>query len=206
MGAVIHSLRGIVVCVPRNMTKAAGMFNTLMEAHDPALIVEPLNGYRTKEPAVRNLGDFREPIGQVDVVREGKDVTLLSYGSTFNICREAADSLERRGIEVELIDAQTLLPFDRDSRCAQSIEKTNALVIVDEDVPGGASAYLLDDILTRQKAFFHMDSEPVTLTAKAHRPAYSSDGDYFSKPSVDDIYEAVYRLMSERDPVSFPAI
>jgi pyruvate/2-oxoglutarate/acetoin dehydrogenase E1 component len=205
MGMIINALRGMIVCVPRNMTKAAGMFNTLMAADDPALIIEPLNGYRTKERMVSNLGKFNEPIGQIEVVREGRDLTILSYGSTFNLCIIAAERLADIGIEVELIDAQTVLPFDLDENVSRSIEKTSRLLVVDEDVPGGASAYLLEQVLVKQKGYYHLDSEPCTLSAKAHRPAYGSDGDYFSKPSIDDIFESAYAIMSESDPERFPS-
>ncbi len=206
MGMIINALRGMVVCVPRNMTKAAGMFNTLLAADDPGLIVEPLNGYRTKERVVSNLGEFNEPIGKVDILREGTDITLLSYGSTFNLCVTAVERLSEIGIDVELIDAQTLLPFDVEGEVAQSLQKTNRLLVVDEDVPGGASAYLLEQVLVKQQGYYQLDSEPRTLTAKAHRPAYGSDGDYFSKPGIDDIYEMAYGIMSEADPLRFPAL
>lgn len=205
MGMIVNALRGMVVCVPRNMTKAAGMLNTLIASDDPALIVEPLNGYRIKERKISNPGEFNEPIGKVDVVREGSDITLLSYGSTFNLCVTAAERLSTVGIEVELVDAQTLLPFDIEGDTARSLEKTNRLLVVDEDVPGGATAYLLEQVLVKQNGYYHLDSEPRTLSSKAHRPAYGSDGDYFSKPGVDDIFEAAYAIMSESDPERFPA-
>lgn len=206
MGMIINSIRGVVVCTPRNMTRAAGMFNTLMAADDPGLIIEPLNGYRTKEQVVTNPGEFREEIGKVEVVRVGADVTVLSYGSTFNLCMQAAERLSEIGIEVELVDAQTLLPFDLDGDTVKSLAKTNRLIVIDEDVPGGASAYLLDKVLVGQSGYSHLDSAPKTLTAKEHRPAYSTDGDYFSKPSIDDIFEAIYEMMSESDPQNFPAL
>lgn len=206
MGMILNSIRGVVVCVPRNMTKAAGMFNTLLESDDPGLIIEPLNGYRTKETVVANPGEFNEPIGKIDLVKEGTDITVLSYGSTFTLCQQASGRLSEAGIDVELIDAQSLLPFDIHSEVAESLEKTNRLIIVDEDVPGGASAYLLDKVLVDQGGYYHLDSAPKTLTAKEHRPAYSTDGDYFSKPSVDDIYEAIYEMMSESDPQSYPPL
>lgn len=206
MGMIINSLRGMHVCVPRNMTKAAGFYNTLMAADEPALVVEPLNGYRTKEPMPTNLGEFREPLGVPEVVVEGTDLTLVSYGSTFNLCEVAAKQLTELGISVELIDVQTLLPFDIEHTIADSLEKTNRLMIVDEDVSSGAVAYMLDKILVEQKGYYHLDSAPATLTSKDHRPAYGSDGDYFSKPSIEDIVETAYGIMHEADPEAYPAI
>lgn len=206
MGMIINALRGIHVCVPRNMTQAAGMYNTLLAADDPALIIEPLNGYRTKEPMPTNLGEFRVALGKVDVVQEGSDLTIVSYGSTFNLCAEATKLLTQHGISVELIDVQTLLPFDLEGVIVKSLEKTNRLLIVDEDVSSGATGYMLDQILVKQKGYFHLDSEPVTLSAKDHRPAYSTDGDYFSKPSIDDIFDAAYTIMHEAAPETYKAI
>ncbi|GAB5417781.1 MAG: alpha-ketoacid dehydrogenase subunit alpha/beta [Crocinitomicaceae bacterium] len=206
MGMIINSLRGMHVCVPRNMTKAAGFYNTLLAADEPALVIEPLNGYRTKEPMPTNIGEFREPLGVPEVVKEGTDLTLVSYGSTFNLCEVAAQQLTELGINVELIDVQTLLPFDIEHSIADSLEKTNRLMIVDEDVSSGAVAYMLDKILVEQKGYYHLDSAPETLTSKDHRPAYGSDGDYFSKPSIEDIVEKAYGIMHESDPESFPAI
>lgn len=206
MGAVIHALRGIYICVPRNMVTAAGFYNTLLKSDDPALIVEPLNGYRSKELLPENLGDFTVPLGIPEVVREGKHITVLSYGATFNLAETAADDLAAMGVEVELIDVRTLLPFDRNNMIADSLKKTNRLLVVDEDVPGGCSAYILDEVLNKQGGYFHLDSPPLTLTAKAHRPAFGSDGDYFSKPSTEDIVETVYALMHDFDPVRFPPI
>jgi pyruvate/2-oxoglutarate/acetoin dehydrogenase E1 component/TPP-dependent pyruvate/acetoin dehydrogenase alpha subunit len=195
MGMIINALRGIVVCVPRNMQQAAGMYNTLIQSDDPALVIECLNGYRSKERLPSNLGEFTVPIGIPEVVREGDDVTLVSYGSTFNICLHAADRLAELGISVEMIDARTLLPFDREHRIVESLKKTSRLLIVDEDVPGGASAYILQQALQVQSGFRWLDSAPVTLTAKAHRAAYGTDGDYFSKPSVEDVVEAVVGMV-----------
>jgi 2-oxoisovalerate dehydrogenase E1 component len=197
MGMIINSLRGVVVCVPRNMQQAAGMYNTLLQSDDAALIIECLNGYRSKERLPANLGEFTVPIGIAEVVREGSDLTLVSYGSTFNICTQAADRLAELGISVELVDARTLLPFDRSHTCVESLEKTNRLLVVDEDVPGGASAYILREILEVQGGYRHLDAAPATLTSKAHRPAYGSDGDYFSKPSVEDVVEKVIGLVNE---------
>ena len=206
MGAIINSLRGMHVCVPRNMTQAAGMYNTLLRAQEPALVVECLNGYRKKELMPSNCGEYTVPLGKPEITRSGTDITILSYGSTFNLCTDAAARLAELGIDVELVDAQTLLPFDIDSVTAESVSRTNRLLIVDEDVPGGASAYLLDEVLNRQGAWVSLDSQPRTLSAKPHLPAYTSDGDYFSKPSVDDIVEAAYSYMQEYAPSTFKAI
>ncbi|MDG1332547.1 MAG: thiamine pyrophosphate-dependent enzyme [Crocinitomicaceae bacterium] len=206
MGMIINSLRGMYVCVPRNMTKAAGFYNTLMAGDDPALVIEPLNGYRTKELVPTNIGEFREPLGVPEVVAEGTDLTIVSYGSTFNLCEVATKQLAELDISVELIDVQTLLPFDIEHSIQDSLEKTNRLLIVDEDVSSGATAYMLDQILVKQNGYYHLDSAPETLSAKDHRPAYSSDGDYFSKPSVEDIVEKAYAMMSEADPSGYPSI
>ncbi|MFT5582115.1 MAG: 2-oxoisovalerate dehydrogenase E1 component [Psychromonas sp.] len=206
MGMIVNSIRGIHVCVPRNMTKAAGFYNTLIEADEPALVIEPLNGYRTKELRPTNIGDFNVPLGIPEVVREGTDITIVSYGSTFNLCTVAVEQLSQLGIEVELIDVQTLLPFDINHMIVESLKKTNRLLIVDEDVSSGASGFVLDKILNEQNAYFHLDSAPVCLTAKDHRPPYGTDGDYFSKPSIEDIVEKVYEIMNDFDPESFPAI
>ncbi|TVR38317.1 MAG: transketolase [Cryomorphaceae bacterium] len=206
MGGIIHLVRGVHVCVPRNMLTAAGMYNTLLQSDEPALVVEPLNGYRSKETLPNNLGDFTLPLGIPEITRAGNDLTIVSYGSTFNLCTRAAGQLEELGIDVELVDVRTLLPFDVNHLISDSIRKTNRVLFVDEDVPGGATAYMLDQVVNGQKAYYHLDSEPRTLSAKAHRPAYGSDGDYFSKPSVDDIVEAAYDIMHEADPATFPAI
>ena len=197
MGMIINSLRGMVVCVPRNMQQAAGMYNTLIQSDDPALVIECLNGYRSKERMPANLGAFTVPIGIPETVREGRDLTLVSYGSTFNLCLHAADRLAELGIQVEMIDARTLLPFDREHRIVESLKKTSRLLVVDEDVPGGASAYILQQVLQVQGGYRWLDSAPATLTAKAHRPAYGTDGDYFSKPSVEDVVEAVVGMVRE---------
>ena len=195
MGMIINSLRGIIVCVPRNMQQAAGMYNTLVQSDDPALVIECLNGYRSKERLPSNFGEFTVPIGIPEVVREGDDVTLVSYGSTFNLCLHAADRLAELGISVEMIDVRTLLPFDLKHRVVESLKKTSRLLVVDEDVPGGASAYIMQQVLEVQQGFRWLDSAPVTLTAKPHRPAYGTDGDYFSKPSVEDVVEAVVGMV-----------
>jgi len=206
MGMIVNALRGMHVCVPRNMTKAAGFYNTLMAADEPALVIEPLNGYRTKEKRPTNIGEFHEPLGVPEIVRQGTDLTIVSYGSTFNLCEIAAQQLMQLGINVELIDVQTLLPFDINHVISKSLEKTNRLMIVDEDVSSGASAYILDKIMQEQKAFFHLDSTPTCLTAKDHRPPYGTDGDYFSKPSIEDIVEKAYAIISEVNPTEFPSL
>ena len=205
MGMIVNSIRGINVCVPRNMAKAAGFYNTLLASDEPALVIEPLNGYRTKERMPVNIGEFREPLGVPEVVREGKDITIVSYGSTFNLCEIAAKQLVELGIDVELIDVQTLIPFDLDHLIAESIEKTNRLLIIDEDVSSGATGYMLDKILVEQKAYYHLDAAPETMSAKDHRPAYGTDGDYFSKPSIDDIVEKVYAMMHDANPTNYPS-
>lgn len=206
MGAIINTLRGIHVLVPRNMTKAAGFYNTLLEGDDPALVIECLNGYRLKEQLPSNLGEFKTPIGEVETIKEGTDITVLSYGSTLRIVEEAAKELQQTGIDIEVIDAQSLLPFDTNHDTVKSLAKTNRLLIVDEDLPGGASAYLLQEVLEKQNGYQHLDSKPITLTAKAHRPAYGTDGDYFSKPSAEDIYETAYTMMQEANPAKFKSL
>ena len=206
MGMIINSLRGIHVCVPRNMTKAAGFYNTLMAADEPALVIEPLNGYRSKERMPSNLGLFREPLGIPEIVRQGKDLTLVSYGSTFNLCEIAAETLAQMGIEITLIDVQTLLPFDVNHLIVNSLKETNRLLIVDEDVSSGATGFMLNKILVEQNGYYHLDEEPATLSAKDHRPAYGTDGDYFSKPSIDDIVEKIYGMMQKANPAAFPSI
>ncbi|MFI1744133.1 alpha-ketoacid dehydrogenase subunit alpha/beta [Thalassobellus sediminis] len=206
MGGILNLVRGVHVLVPRNMTKAAGFYNTLLQGDDPAIVVECLNGYRLKEKMPNNLGIVKTPIGVVETVKEGTDITLVSYGSTLRIVEETAKELLSIGIDVEIIDVQSLLPFDLNHDIVKSIAKTNHVMIIDEDVPGGASAYILNEILNTQKAFQYLDSEPKTLTAKAHRPAYGNDGDYFSKPSAEDIFEAVYKVMHELNPTDFPKL
>jgi pyruvate/2-oxoglutarate/acetoin dehydrogenase E1 component/TPP-dependent pyruvate/acetoin dehydrogenase alpha subunit len=206
MGMIINSLRGVHVCVPRNMTKAAAFYNTLLQADEPALVIEPLNGYRSKERMPINFGVFTEPLGVPEIVQEGTDLTLVSYGATFNICEQAVAQLTDFGISVELIDAQTLLPFDIHHLIGKSLAKTNALLIVDEDVSSGASAFMLDQILVKQNGYQHLDLAPQTMAAKDHRPAYGSDGDYFSKPNLDDIIEKVLDMMHDLNPMKFPKI
>ena len=206
MGGLIHVLRGMYILTPRNMTQAAGFYNTLMKSDEPALVIESLNGYRLKEPKPSNLGEFCVPIGVVETVKEGTDITLLSYGSTLRIVEQAARELVEVGIDAEVIDAQTLLPFDLQQDVLKSLKKTSRLVIIDEDVPGGCSAYLLDEIMNKQGGYKYLDSQPLTLTAKAHRPAYGTDGDYFSKPNTEDVFEIVYELMHEANPTDFPKL
>mgnify|MGYP002639298576 CR=1 FL=1 len=203
MGAIIHLLRGINILVPRNMTKAAGFYNTLLACDEPGLIVENLNGYRLKEKMPTNLGDFRTPIGIVETVKKGKDITVVSYGSTLKIVADVIADLNQVDIDIELIDVQSLLPFDLNHDCVKSIQKTNRLIVIDEDVPGGASAYLLQEILERQNAYQYLDSKPITLTAKPHRAAYGTDGDYFSKPNAEDIFERIYAVMHEVNPSKY---
>ena len=203
MGMIINAIRGIHVLVPRNMTKAAGFYNTLLETDEPALVIECLNGYRLKEKMPTNLGNFKTPIGIVETIKTGKDITLVSYGSTLRLVEQAAKELLEIGIDCEIIDIQSLLPFDINADIAKSIAKTNRLLIIDEDVPGGASAFILQQVVEYQNGYKHLDSAPQTLTAKAHRPAYGTDGDYFSKPSTEDIYEKVYSIMNEVSPDKF---
>ena len=206
MSMILGSLRGIHVCVPRNMTQAAGMYNTLLRSDEPALVIECLNGYRLKERMPVNVGEFTVLLGKAEVVKEGRDVTVVSYGSTLRVVQEAAAELEKLGISIEIVDPQTLQPFDEEHLCAQSLSKTNKLLVVDEDVPGGASAFILQQILEEQNGYYHLDGQPRTLTAKAHRPPYGSDGDYFSKPSADDVIEAVYAIMHEGNPKEYPEL
>jgi pyruvate/2-oxoglutarate/acetoin dehydrogenase E1 component/TPP-dependent pyruvate/acetoin dehydrogenase alpha subunit len=206
MGGIINNIRGIHVLVPRNMTKAAGFYNTLLEGDEPALVIECLNGYRLKEELPINLGEFKTPIGVVERVKEGSDITIVSYGSTLRIVEETAKDLQQVGIDIEIIDAQSLLPFDIHQDCVKSVAKTNKLLVIDEDVPGGASAYILQAILEKQNGYQYLDSKPATLTAKAHRTAYSTDGDYFSKPSSEDIFEKVYEIMHESNPQKYSSL
>jgi pyruvate/2-oxoglutarate/acetoin dehydrogenase E1 component/TPP-dependent pyruvate/acetoin dehydrogenase alpha subunit len=206
MGGVLNLIRGIHVLVPRNMTKAAGFYNTLLASDEPGLIVECLNGYRLKEKMPSNLGEFKTPIGKVETIKEGSDISLVSYGSTLRIVMQAAKELQEVGIDAEVIDVQSLLPFDLNHDILKSITKTNRLLVVDEDVPGGASAYILQHIIDEQNAYIHLDSKPQCLTAKAHRPPYGTDGDYFSKPSSEDVFEKVYAIMNEFNPNDFPKL
>jgi len=188
------------------MTKAAGFYNTLLQGDEPALVIECLNGYRLKEKLPNNIGEFQTPIGVVETTKEGSDITLVSYGSTHRIVEQAAKELHLVDIDAEVIDVQSLLPFDINQDIAKSLAKTNRLMVIDEDVPGGASAYILNEVLNVQNAYQYLDSQPKTLTAKPHRPAYGTDGDYFSKPSLEDIFEAVYQVMHEVSPEDYPKL
>jgi 2-oxoisovalerate dehydrogenase E1 component len=204
MGGMIHLLRGIHILVPRNMTQAAGFYNTLLQIEQPAIVIESLNGYGVKESIPSNLGEFTIALGKIEVVIKGNDVTVISYGSTLRIVEATSKQLEQVGIHIEVIDIQSLIPFDLNEDIRDSILKTNRLLIVDEDVPGGASSYILQQLIEKQNIYSLLDSAPQLLSAKAHRPAYGGDGDYFSKPSEDDIFEAVYAIMHEANPIKFP--
>ena len=206
MGMIIHAVRGMHVCVPRNMTQAAGMYNTLLRADEPALVVECLNGYRIKEKLPANIGEFTVPFGKPDVLRFGEDITLVTYGSCCRIAQEACDLLAEHGIRVELIDVQTLLPFDINHSIVESLKSTNRIVFLDEDVPGGATSYMMQQVLEEQGGYQFLDSKPVTITANEHRPAYGSDGDYFSKPSVDTVFSTIYQVMHESNPAKWPSL
>ncbi len=206
MAVLLHALRGMHFVVPRNLTQAAGFYNTLLRGDDPALVVEPLNMYRSKEKSPSNLGEFCLPLGQPEILREGTDVTIVTYGSMCRIVLEAAAQLAKAGIEVEVIDVQTLIPFDLTHTIAESVKKTNRLIVADEDMPGGASAFMLHKILDEQKVFRFLDTSPQTLTAHPHRPAYTTDGDYFSKPNTEDVFDVAYNIMHECDPRRFPAL
>jgi pyruvate/2-oxoglutarate/acetoin dehydrogenase E1 component len=197
MGVVINALRGMYVCVPRNMTQAVGMYNTLLQSNDPGIVVECLNGYRLKEKLPANLLEYTIPFGMPEVLREGADITIVSYGSTLRIVNDAVERLAAKGIDCEIIDVQTLLPFDINHSILESLKKTNRILFVDEDVPGGAAAYMFNKVMEEQKGFRWLDASPRTLTAKAHRPAYGSDGDYFSKPNAEDVIEVVKEMMTE---------
>ena len=206
MAGILNLSKGINILVPRSLTKAAGFYNTMLQSDEPAVIVECLNGYRLKEKQPDNLGEFTIPVGKIEVTKEGKDVTLVTYGSTWRIVSEAAKELEKVGISAEVIDVQSLIPFDLSHEIAESVKKTNRLVVIDEDVEGGTSAFILQQILEKQKAFKFLDSEPLTISAENHRPAFASDGDYFSKPSADDMVEKIYTIFNEINPQKYPAI
>lgn len=206
MAGILNLVRGMMVLVPRNLTQAAGFYNTMLKSDDTALIIEPLNGYRLKEKQPDNIGEFTVPVGKVEITRAGKDITLVTYGSTWKIVTEAVEELAKLGIDAEVIDVQSLLPFDLSEEISESVKKTNRLAVIDEDVEGGASAYIMQQILEKQGAFRYLDSKPLTIAAKNHRPAYASDGDYFSKPSVEDVVEKVYDLFHESNPAKFPKI
>jgi pyruvate/2-oxoglutarate/acetoin dehydrogenase E1 component len=206
MGMLLGALRGMYILVPRNMTKAAGFYNTLLQANEPALVIECLNGYRLKEELPMNLGEFTTPIGVVETVKEGRDITIVSYGSTLRIVQEVAKELLQVDIDVEIIDVQSLLPFDINHDIVKSLQKTNRLLIIDEDVPGGGSAYILQEIIENQNGYQYLDSKPITLASKAHRPAYGTDGDYYSKPNENDIFEVAYNMMHEVKPSKYPKL
>lgn len=206
MGMILGAVRGVHVCVPRNMTQAAGMYNTLMSAEEPAIVIESLNGYRLKENLPSNLGEFKTPLGIPEIIKEGSDITLVTYGSMVRMVEAATKEMTELGISAEVIDIQTLLPFDIDESIVESLKKTSRILFIDEDVPGGASAFMMQQVIENQGGYQYLDAKPITLTAKAHRPAYGSDGDYFSKPSIEDIVEAAYKIMSESNPNNFPAI
>ena len=204
MGFIINALRGMYVCVPRNMTKAAGFYNTLLKSDEPGLVIERLNAYRHKEKMPSNLAEYTLPLGVPEILVEGTDVTVITYGACVDIVKEALDKLNDSGISVELIDVQTLLPFDINHSIVESLKKTNRVLFFDEDVPGGCSSYMMQQVLEEQGGYYYLDSQPKTLTAKAHRPAYGSDGDYFSKPNAEDVFLAVYEIMNEVDPGKWP--
>ena len=204
MGMIIHAVRGMHVCVPRNMTQAAGMYNLLLKADEPALVIECLNGYRLKEKMPSNIGDFTVPLGVPEILSSGNDVTIVGYGSTLRVIQDAIKKLEEQGISCELIDVQTLLPFDTNHIIVESIKKTNKVVFIDEDVPGGATSYMMQKVLEEQNAYLYLDAKPLTITSKAHRPAYGTDGDYFSKPNAEEIFIRIYELMNEYNPNKYP--
>ena len=206
MAGIINLSKGILVLVPRNLTKAAGFYNTMLQSDEPCVIVECLNGYRLKEKQPENLGEFTVPVGKIEVTKEGSDVTLVTYGSTWRLVMDAAEELEKLGISAEVIDIQSLIPFDLSHEIAESVKKTNRLVVIDEDVEGGTTAFMLQQILEKQKAFRYLDADPLTICAENHRPPYASDGDYFSKPSVDDMVEKVYGMFTESNPSKYPKI
>jgi pyruvate/2-oxoglutarate/acetoin dehydrogenase E1 component/TPP-dependent pyruvate/acetoin dehydrogenase alpha subunit len=206
LGMILSSMRGLHICVPRDMTQAAGMYNTLLRGDEPALVIECLNGYRLKEKLPANPGEFTVPLGKAEILREGNDITVVSYGSTLRIVMEAAMELAKMGINIEVIDPQTLYPFDTDNICGESLKKTNKLLVIDEDIPGGATAYMMQKILEAKGGYYSLDAQPRTLSAMEHRPPYGSDGDYFSKPSLDDIIEAIYGMMSGANPGKYPVI
>jgi 2-oxoisovalerate dehydrogenase E1 component len=206
LSMVINAIRGIYVCVPRDMTRAAGFYNTLLEADDPALVIEPLNAYRLKEKLPVNIGEFKVPLGVPEILQEGTDLTLVTYGSCVRIAQSAIEQLKEFNISIELIDVQTLLPFDINHMISKSVKKTNKVIFFDEDVPGGATAYMMKMVLEDQKAFYYLDAEPRTISGREHRPAYGTDGDYFSNPSTEDVFETVYDVMHQADPVKYPKL
>ena len=206
MGLLLSSLRGMYICVPRNMTQAAGMYNTLLQSDDPAMVIEALNGYRLKEKLPDNIGEYTVPLGVPEVLTEGTDITIVTYGSCIRVAQEGMKLLNQAGISVELIDIQTLLPFDLEHQILESIKKTNRILFVDEDAPGGATAFMMQEVVEKQNAYQYLDSPPSTLSAKAHRPPYGSDGDYFTKPSAEDVFEKVYKIIREAEPGRLPSL
>jgi len=203
MSMLINSVRGVYVCAPRDMTRAAGFYNTLLEGNDPAIVIEPLNGYRLKEIMPDNIGEFRLQLGIPEVFIQGTDLTVVTYGSTVKVAAEAVKQLALHDISVELIDIQTLVPFDKNRMILESIRKTNRILFLDEDVPGGTTAYMMQEVLEKQSGWQYLDSPPKTLTGKEHRPAYTTDGDYFSKPSAEDIFDTIYAMMKEAVPEKY---
>jgi pyruvate/2-oxoglutarate/acetoin dehydrogenase E1 component len=206
LAGLLDLLRGMYFLVPRDMTRAAGFYNTLLQADEPALLIEVLNGYRVKERLPDNIGEMTIPLGVPEVLRQGIDVTVVTYGACCRIAMQAADRLSGAGIETEIIDVQTLLPFDIHGRILESLRKTNRILFLDEDMPGGTTAYMLQEVLEKQGGYFHLDSAPRTLSAAGHRPAYGSDGDYWSKPNAETVFDAVYDLMHEADPAAYPGV
>jgi pyruvate/2-oxoglutarate/acetoin dehydrogenase E1 component len=206
LSMVINSIRGVHVLVPRGMTQAAGFYNTMMKSDEPALIIEPLNGYRLKERKPENIGEFTVPLGVPEVLNEGHDVTLVTYGSCVRIAEDAVKQLEEFDISVELIDVQTLLPFDKGHKILESLKKTNKIVFFDEDVPGGATSFMMKKVIEDQEGYYYLDSKPLTITGQAHRAAYSTDGDYFSNPNAEDVFEGVYNMMHDYNPRKYPKI
>ena len=203
---VINSIRGVHVAVPRNMTQAAGFYNTFLASDEPALIIEPLNGYRLREKRPNNIGRFRCALGIPEILKTGNDITLVTYGSCVRIAQDAIEQLQEYGIDVELIDVQTLLPFDIHQVIVQSLKKTNKILFFDEDVPGGATSFMMQQVLEVQNGYRYLDAEPKTLTAKDHRAAYATDGDYFSNPNAEDVFDKVYNMMHEYAPAKYPKI
>jgi pyruvate/2-oxoglutarate/acetoin dehydrogenase E1 component len=203
LSMVINSVRGIYVMVPRNMTQAAGFYNTMMQSDDPGIIIEPLNAYRIREQRPENMGEFTVPLGKPEILNEGSDVTLVTYGSCVRIAEDAVKQLTEFGISVELIDVQTLIPFDTTGTIVSSLQKTNKVVFFDEDVPGGATAYMMQQVLERSGGWDFLDAQPRTVTAKEHRPAYGTDGDYYSNPNAEDVFDTIYDMMHQYNPAKF---
>lgn len=206
LGMITNAFRGLHICVPRNMTQAAGFYNTLLKGDDPAIVIERLNAYRYKEMLPDNVSEITVPLGVPEVLTEGSDVTVVSYGASLDIAKSAIDKLSGLGISSELIDVRTLLPFDIPGVILNSLKKTNRIIFIDEDVPGGATAYMMQQVLEVQGGYKYLDSQPVTVTSKAHRPAYGNDGDYFSKPNAEEIFDAIYKMMHESNPAQYSEI